>query len=149
MQTFVGRDALLRIPILIEEMIATGRWPRNSDESIRQNLQSLATPERIAMLAAEESHLYLLPPPFATVTEHAKHNKFWYDPMSAPHMIDFDLSIDIGDFGLGSDAPILLDYRDDLQNPSVIRLQWSSDGANNRWVPMAKDIQHFVDVLGL
>lgn len=130
-------------------MIAVGRWPRNGDEFIRQNLQSLATPERIALLAPEESHLFLLPPPFSTVTEHAKHNKFWYEPMAAPHMIDFDLAIDIGDFGLGSDAPILLDYRNDLQNPSVIRLQWRSDGSNNRWVPMANDIQHFVDVLGL
>ena len=130
-------------------MIETGRWPKDRDESIRQNLKSLATPDRIGLLAPEESHLYLLPPPFGTVREKAKHNKFWYDDMAAPQMIDFDLAIDIGDFGLGSDAPILLDYRHDAANPCVIRLQWSGDGFNNRWVPMADDIQHFVDVLGL
>lgn len=64
-------------------------------------------------------------------------------------MIDFDLAVDIGDFGLGSDAPILLDYRTDTSNPSVIRLKWSLNGIANQWVPMADSIQHFVDVLGL
>ncbi len=118
--------------------------PRNGDESISQNLELLAPTERIALLAPGESILYLLPPPFATVTEHTKLNKFWYDPMAALHMIHFDLAIDIGNFGLGSDAPITLDNRNDLQNPSPIRLQWRCEHSSNRWFPMANNIQHFV-----
>lgn len=84
-----------------------------------------------------------------TVREKSKENKYWLHEHSAPHMIDFELAIDIGDFGLGSDAPILLDYRTDKTNPSIIRLKWSSDGTNNEWVPMADNIRQFVDVLGL
>ncbi len=140
---------MLKIPDLILEMIDAGRWPNDHQMANRQNLKSLAKPERIALLAPEESLLFLLPPPFLTVREKAKENKYWLDDHSAPEMIDFDLAIDIGDFGLGSDAPILLDYRTDNSNPSVIRLKWSKDGTGNLWVPMADSIQHFVDVLGL
>jgi hypothetical protein len=140
---------LLKIPDLILEMIDAGRWPNNHHMANRQNLKSLATPERIALLAPEESLLFLLPPPFLTVREEATENEYWLNNQSAPEMIDFDLAIDIGDFGLGSDAPILLDYRTDNSNPSVIRLKWAKDGTGNLWVPMADSIQHFVDVLGL
>ncbi len=140
---------MLRIPGLIHELIDSGRWPRDHQMAIRQNLKSLAAPEKIAILAPEESTLFLLPPPFLTVGEKSKRNKYWLHKYAAPHMIDFDLAVDIGDFGLGSDAPILLDYRTDNSNPSVIRLKWSADGTANQWVPMADSIQHFVDVLGL
>ena len=40
--------------------------------AMRQNLKSLATADRIALLAPEESQLFLLPPPFRTVREKAK-----------------------------------------------------------------------------
>jgi hypothetical protein len=140
---------LLEIPDLIQEMIDAGRWSRDHQSSILQNLNSLATSDRIAVLAPEESLLYLLPPPFVTVREKSKENEHWLHEQLAPHMIDFDLAIDIGDFGLGSDAPILLNYRTDKSNPRVIRLKWSSDGNENQWVPMAENIQHFVEILGL
>jgi hypothetical protein len=69
--------------------------------------------------------------------------------MAAPEGIDFDLALDIGDFGLGSDAPILLDYRVDAENPRVIRLRWSPGGEDNRWVVMASTFDSFVEALGL
>ncbi|MAT70917.1 MAG: hypothetical protein CMJ58_15490 [Planctomycetaceae bacterium] len=130
-------------------MVESGRWPKDYESSIQQNLKSLATPENIALLAPEEAMLFLLPPPFVTVRRQAAENDYWLHEHSAPHMIDFDLAIQIGDFGLGSDAPILLDYRADRSNPSVIRLKWSNDGTKNKWVRMAENIQHFVDVLEL
>ena len=37
--------------------------------------------------------------------------------LAAPAEIDFDLGLVIGNFGLGSDAPILLDYRENPANP--------------------------------
>ena len=57
--------------------------------------------------------------------------------------------LDIGDFGLGSDAPILLDYRGDVANPRVIRLRWAGGGKGNEWVVMAPDFSSFVAALGL
>jgi len=100
-------------------------------------------------LAAEEKIIYLLPPPFFTVREQSVRNDFWNWPQSDPFGIDFDLALVIGDFGLGSDAPILLDYRIDMANPRVIRLRWPDDGSPNRWVVMADDFRSFVEALGL
>lgn len=114
-----------------------------------QNLRSLAPPERVAALAPEEELLYLYMPPFSTVRKAARKNDYWNHHHCAPHEIDFDLSLIIGDFGLGSDAPILLDYRTSATIPRVIRLKWSENGKSNRWVHMADDIAHFVDALGL
>jgi hypothetical protein len=140
---------MLTVPRLLEELVDAGRWPRNVDEARAQNIKPLVAPELVRRLAPEESNLYLLPPPFHTVREHSQENQFWSWPTTDPDGIDFDLALDIGDFGLGSDAPILLDYREDATNPRVIRLRWSPDGSPNRWVAMAPDFRTFVDVLGL
>jgi hypothetical protein len=140
---------MLAVPRLLDELVATGRWPRDSKEAMAQNLKSLASPERVQALAAEEKWLYLLPPPFYTVRQKSEGNSFWLSDMAAPSGIDFDLALDIGDFGLGSDAPILLDYREDSTNPRVIRLRWSGNGKANEWVVMAADFGSFVAALGL
>jgi hypothetical protein len=60
-----------------------------------------------------------------------------------------EASVEIGDFGLGSDSPILLDYRDGPANPKVIHLEWPSDNHPNYWVVMAQDFESFVELLGL
>jgi hypothetical protein len=143
---------MLVIPHLLNELPATGRWPQTDAQANSQNLKPLVDPERVKGLATEESLIYLYPPPFVTVRERCnKGDDFWTWPMADPKGIDFDLAIDIGDFGIGSDAPILLDYRHDLANPRVIRLRWVRDGdpSSNRWVAMAPDFQSFVESLGL
>ena len=140
---------MLEIPSLITQLIDSGRWPLTAQDAVAQNLNSLASPERIATLAPEEDRLYLYPPPFATVRDAVKTNGYWNHRHLAPHEINFELSIVIGDFGLGSDAPILLDYRASPTDPRVIRLKWSDDGESNCWVGMAVDISRLVDVLGL
>ncbi len=141
---------MLAIPRLLEELVAAGRWPRDSKAATVQNLRPLALPERVQALAPEEHLLYLLPPPFYTVRQQSTDNPFWSSDVAAPHGIDFDLTIAIGDFGLGSDAPVLLDYRDDPTNPRVIRLRYPSVGANDtQWVLMAADFAAFVETLGL
>lgn len=54
----------------------------------------------------------------------------------------------IGDFGLGSDSPIILDYAQDSTNPPVFRLRWGQNG-HNEWVPGARDFDEFAIMLGL
>jgi hypothetical protein len=134
---------------LLEELIAAGRWPGDGKQALAQNLKPLASPERVQALAPEEQRLYLLPPPFLAVRQKSEVNPFWLSDMAAPRGIDFDLALDIGDFGLGSDAPILLDYRGDAANPRVIRLRWSGNGKANEWVVLAPDFDSFVAALGL
>ena len=126
-----------------------GRWPRNRDEEIRQNLTPLVSVVQIKQLAPEEDMLYLFAPPFLTVAKRAVSERFWFDQRSAPSEIDFELALDIGDFGLGSDAPILLDYRINRQEPRVLRLRWSDKGTDNHWIEAAPNFETFADILGL
>ena len=140
---------LIELPLLLNEMLAAGRWPRTPEEAESQNRRPWVSTENIRRLAPDETLIYFFPPPFFTVRERSRENDFWNWPQTDPNGIDFDLAIDIGDFGLGSDAPILLDYRADPTNPRVIRLQWSRTGENNRWVQMAHDFKTFVEALGL
>lgn len=140
---------MLKLPPLLEDMIQTGRWPATPQAATSQNLKALPSPEDVRRLAPDESIIFLSPPPFHTIRELSKTNDFWNWPQTDPSGIDFDLAIVIGDFGLGSDSPILLDYRANADSPKVIRLQWSNTGEDNRWVHMADDFATFVEVLGL
>lgn len=81
---------------------------------------------------------------------------FWTWPMSAAHELDLDTAVLLGDFGLGSDAPIVLDCREPDRRP-VLRLQWvdtgprspEEHGASNHWIGLAAGFDEFVRVLGL
>jgi hypothetical protein len=144
-------DIVVEIPQLLTELIAEERWPATRAEAWKQQCQreSVVPEERVQSLAPDEKRICLSAPPFATVRESALDNPFWCEPASDPGGIDFDLAVPIGDFGIGSDAPILLDYRENLKDPRVIRLQWCGNGSRNKWVPMAEDFATFVHVLGL
>lgn len=72
---------------------------------------------------------------------------FW-EEFGALDQIDPELALVIGDFGLGSDSPIILDFRQ-AQNPPVLRLQWGPRGQGNRWVQGAPDFDEFASMLGL
>lgn len=69
---------------------------------------------------------------------------------AAPEGIAPDLSVVIGDFGVGSDSPILLDYRDDRSSASVICLKWSGPlGLPNVWLRCAGTFDECADMLAL
>lgn len=137
---------MLAVPALLEDLLAAGCWPRTADEACNQNLRPLVDADRIRRLAPEESRLYLYVPPLAGVS---RDDPFFTSEVADPTGIDPELVLQLGDFGLGADAPILLDYRFDRNNPRVIRLRWANDGTPNRWVVMADDFQTFVTELGL
>jgi len=138
-------DGLL-IPDLLQVMIAAGRWPRTPDEARKQNLRSLIPEDRNRSLRG----IYLYPPPFHTLAEIvAASRRDFYTKFGALHELVPEASVEIGDFGLGSDAPIVLDYRASPADPKVINLEWPGDGGPNHWVVMAPDFASFVEALGL
>jgi hypothetical protein len=140
----------LPVPLLLLETLDSGRWPRTVDEANRQNLFPLVPEDRIRRLAPEEATIYLYPPPFATVARHLSgEGADFYRRFGVVEQLVPEVAIEIGDFGLGSDAPILLDYRDSLTDPSVIRLCWPGDGQANVWRLMAPDFPTFMKALGL
>jgi len=137
----------LRIPTEIGVLIESGLWPANEEEANKQNLKCLIPEASVRALAPEESKLFLYPPPFSTVQEvmSGAEADFWKDAGTAVSEIAPALTLLIGDFGAGSDAPMALDYRDDVRNPPVIRLRWSSEG--NHWVKIAASLAEIVPIL--
>lgn len=140
-------DSLV-LPPQLQALIAAGRWPATPLEALRQNSRPLAPVERIRTLAPDEDSLYLSPPPFTTIRDRLARERFWSEPEADPSGIDPDRTILLGDFGLGSDAPIVLDYRLDANDPRVLRLRWSRT-EGNRWIVAAPDFATFVKVIGL
>jgi hypothetical protein len=137
----------LPIPKRLLTLIDSGLWPQSIDEERQQNLRSLVSKERIQLFAPQEERIYLLRPPFNTVATLMVRNKFW-SRFAALNQISPELAVDIADFGLGSDSPILLDYRPDRLNPVVIRLLWRKPEPNI-WIRCADNFDEFAEMLGL
>ena len=133
------------LPIELLALIDAGVWP-NKENQLRQNLTPISPAEAIRRIASDEDNLYLNPPPFHAVAVYAEGNSFWADH-AAPDQLDFNNALVLGDFGLGSDAPIVLDYSENFDNPSIKRLQWHSEG--NRWILACKTFAEFAAMLEL
>lgn len=138
-------DTSLAIPKSLTALIESGFWPRNNTEALRQNPHCLVAEASIRLFAPEEEKIYFYPPPFLTVRQHQAKTRFWSDPRAAIHEINPDLTLVIGDFGMGSDAALLLDYSQTATNPRVIRLRWAQEG--NHWVEVAATFDQFVTQL--
>jgi hypothetical protein len=157
--TMVGT---LPLPNRLLTLIDSGFWPRTPDEARRQGLRGLVSKELIQFFAPEQDQIHLLSPPFSTVaTRMAQGDKFW-SRFGALEQISPELCVFIADFGMGSDSPILLDYRPDVSNPAVIGLKLNPVlgetlasgrkrvvGWANVWLRCADTFDAFVDMLGL
>jgi hypothetical protein len=157
--TMVGN---LPLPKRLLTLIDSGLWPRTPDEAMHQNVRSLVYKERVQVFAPEQDRMYLLSPPFSTVARRiTQGDKFWAK-FGALEQISPELSVFIGDFGLGSDSPILLDYRQEVPTPAVVRLELNPIlgeimpngrknllGWANVWLRCADTFDAFADMLGL
>lgn len=153
-------DDELPPPPLLQRLVASGRWPGSPAADGHKHADEVVPVERIAALAPGEESLTLYWPPLETVAsniiefEENGWPPFW-DEHGALDELDPDRALILGDFGLGSDAPILLDYRAGLE-PRVIKLEWGpaeGDGPPFRsptsWVTIADSFVEFVERLGL
>ena len=59
------------------------------------------------------------------MAEEIHSNRFWTDYSTSLHEINPDLSLILGDFGIGSDSALILDYRQ--SPPRLLRLKWNHD----------------------
>lgn len=149
----------LAVPELLVTLLEHGRWPRDSDEFHRQSDYPLVTAERLRSVAPNDYRIYLYAPPFRTIAKIlVEPNEMFYSTCGALDELVPALAIQIGDFGIGADSTILLDYQFDRENPRVIRLDWQSGGEPDpvtkrfpvvtTWVEMASDFDSFVEALG-
>jgi hypothetical protein len=141
------------IPPLLEELLSSGRWPNDPRIGISQNLRPLAPPERVRRFAPEEEFIYLNSPPFRTIADEMRLaslvvvDEFW-KRLAALDQIVPEKALILGDFGMGSDAPIILDYARDASDPPVLRLRYAA-GGDTAWVRGARNFEEFATMLGL
>jgi hypothetical protein len=137
----------LPLPKRLLKLIETGRWPRTHEEELHQNLRSLVAKERIRSFAPEQDRIYLFNPPFRSIAQRMSgvEGEFWSE-WGALGEIAPELALDIGDFGIGADSAIVLDYRH--ESPPVIRLIWRKPEPNV-WVRCANSFDEFADLLRL
>ena len=139
----------LELPSELTDLIAAGTWPLTQAEANRQNVSAGPIPgELVERLVPGESQLFLLPPPFRTIAERCGggerdgcERNFWQE-YGALDQIDAERAVVIGDFGFGSDAVIVLDYRQ-APSPSLIRLAWTDGALRPSWVPFFATFSEF------
>lgn len=137
----------LEIPTLLLTLIETGVWPSHPDSLVEQNTRSLIPEDCNRRLR----RICLYPPPFKTLAQAGagKGPDDFYTRYGAIHELVTETAIEIADFGIGEDSPILLDFRRGPSNPSVIYLGWSDGERANTWIEMAPDFESFAEMLGL
>jgi hypothetical protein len=140
-----------RLPAGLTRLIGAGVWPSaNGPSMVAQQFRPLVSADRVRRFAADESLICLQAPPFPTVAQERSAGgagDFW-ERFGALHQIVPEKALIIGDFGPGSDAPIVLDFARDASNPPVLRLRWGADKRND-WVQGARHFDEFAEMLGL
>ena len=132
----------LEIPKELLTLVEDGIWPKDEKESMRQNIVLLITRENLKKVAPDEDYIYFYAPPFEIVDSLIKENREFWIEHGAIDSIEPEKCLMIGDFGLGSDAAIILDYSKDLSKPTVKRQVWSNGG--NYWDTIAPSFKEFV-----
>jgi hypothetical protein len=144
------------VPPLVSELLRQGRWPISRNYAGRPAVAR----NPFEAIMPGETEIWLSTPPFHTVDSD---NLEWFEQFREPGQIDFAKAVIIGDFGPGSDAPIVIDFSSEpaqikaLQitaypNPLAGRAPWPK-GANfcleGHWVTLASSFEEFVETLNL
>jgi len=144
------------MPPLIDDMLRQGRWP---DSPVYGKPPTVAG-KPVEAIAPGEYEIWLCPPPFHTVD---RDNLEWFEQFRKTDQIDFAKAVIIGDFGPGSDAPVVLDFSDEPAQVKALRitsypnpLAGMAPGPENanfclegHWVTLASSFEQFVELLGL
>lgn len=135
------------IPQRLESLIATGIWPARPEQA-GPGIKAPIAEEKVRRFAPDEPEIYFYPPRLVSARI-AGGETFWTWAEADPSGIDPEASVLIGDFGLGSDAPVILDYRENPADPFVKYLKWGASAAESRWVTGASSFDEFCEMLEL
>jgi hypothetical protein len=140
------------LPTGLVHLMEIGIWPSaNGPAMTAQQFNPLVTTDRVRRFAPDESLLCLQPPPFRTIADFVSlggAGDFW-ERFGALHQIEPTEALVIGDFGMGSDSPIILHFAANATSPPVLRLRWLPESRSTTWVQGARDFNEFALLLGL
>jgi hypothetical protein len=146
----------LELPLLVETLLAEGRWPQ---EKYYGN-GPVAAGGIVEALVPGEQEIWLSPPPLHTIEAD---NLRWFEQFRRAGDIDFSRAVIIGDFGPGTDAPIVLDFRQDPPSVKALRLRWFPNPLSGKvaqkavtnlrpeghWVHLALSLDDFIARIGI
>jgi hypothetical protein len=133
----------LSIPLALQNLVEQGLWPIRVRSDSATGRQPIVPPEVIRNFAPEEESIFLYSYPFYTISEARLRNEYWGHERNALEEVDPELSLVIGDFGLGSDTALILDYRS--ERPQLMRLKWGE--TENHWVECKLSIEDLADIV--
>ena len=154
------------LPDGLNRLLASGVWPSAAAPAMTEHAsRPIGSPDRVGRFAAEETLICLQPPPFYTIAQYRAFGgagDFW-ERFGALDQIDPERALILGDFGFGSESPIILDYSRDPIRPPVLRLRWGTKSKSigwlrlrweittktTEWVQGARDFDEFAEMLGL
>jgi hypothetical protein len=144
----------LQIPEALCRLIESGVWPNAEtpwQEINQQEIHPILGAEAAHALSPDDDCIVMMKPPFHTIADEvAGGNKYWVSGVTNANEIDYAKAVIIADFGLGSDSPIILYYRN-MNSPVVMYLRWSGNGNNiqHQWIQTHNSFEEFAVAVGL
>jgi len=141
----------LHIPSSLIELIENGVWPNSLESQRKQRLNPKIAKEDVKKISPEDDCIELMRHPFHTIQDEVDGgNEFWTTYLSNVGEIEYDKALIIADFGLGSDSPIILYYKESI-SPTVMYLKWSGNGKNisHSWVQTHSSFEKFAADVGI
>lgn len=139
-----------RLPTALRNLIDSGVWPSGENAMTQQESNPIVSKDIIKSISADDDKLVLASPPFYTLDLEVAESTFFREIMEQEGpSIDLSKAVVIGDFGIGSDAPIvlLLDGEVDL---GVYYLKYESNTrtASCSWVKVFESFDQFATKIG-
>jgi len=131
-------------PARLTSLIDTGFWPLDDADCRIQNSFPTMYGRVPSGWAFEDEDLYLYRPPFRSVARHASSGVGWRELPRATRK-NLRATLVIGDFGLGSDSLIFIDFN---TSPSSVK-RLTTWGQELRLCDLAKTFDAFADQLAL
>jgi len=139
------------LPQEIVELVEARIWPRTEEEYAAQELNPKIDQELVQNIAPLFSVICFDLLPLQSIQELIDEgDDSWQVP--SLNKVDFRKTIVIGDFGSGSDTVIALNYENNPEEPSVIRMDWYNEDNPNlhdrvRWVKISSSFLEFCKLL--
>ena len=132
-----------KIPSDLCKLIEKGKWPSTIEE---QNLEPIIGKSEAEKISPNDTEMVLMVPPFHTIADELEDgNDWWKWGLKNVGEIEYEKAVIIGDFGAGSDSPIILYYSDEKE-PKVMYLKWEGNGGDikHSWVCTHESFKEFV-----
>ena len=140
----------LKIPQQIYRLVEKGIWPKSSDEANHQHTKSLVPKDKLKEFAPDEDWIYFYPMPFKKISDTLLDEGNFWNQWGAINQINPELTFIIADFGIGSDTCLILDYRENIDTPSLYRLVRNNrDKDGNYWEKVSNNFGEFCAITEL